>query len=137
MPFIGELEYRKANTDAESFAGRPFYVLTKAFAYQNDKVKKGFILKCPKGFVTDFASIPEWFTFLDPKDPRWQRAAAIHDQACKSARAGIINMKEADAYLYYAMLDCGASKTAAYTFWLWVTAKHKIFNPLREMVVKE
>lgn len=128
MPFIGELEYNKAKGDAESFAGRPFYVLTKAFAYQNDMVKKGFTVKCPKGFVTDFASIPEWFIFLDPKDSRWQRASAIHDQACRSAREGILSMKEADDYLYYAMLECGANKFEAYTFWYWVRAKHLLFG---------
>lgn len=126
MPFIGELKYEKSNKDAESFVGRPFYVLTNVFAYQNDKVKENFILKCPKGFVTDFASIPEWFTFLDPKDPRWQRAAVIHDQACISARKGIISMKEADAYLYYAMLECGASKFISYKFWMWARIKHLI-----------
>lgn len=128
MPFIGELEYRKDNSDAESFAGRPFYVLTRAFAYKNDKVKNGFMIKCPRGFKTDFASIPEWFTFIDPKDPRWQKAAVIHDQACKSAREGIITMKEADDYLYYAMLDCGATKTQAYTFWTWVRGKHLLYK---------
>jgi len=136
MPFIGELEYKKSDSKAESFAGRPFYVLTKAFAYKNDDVKKDFIIKCPKGFTTDFASIPEWITFLDPKDPRWQRAAVIHDQACRSAREGIITMKEADAYLYYAMLDCGASKLQAYTFWAWVSAKHLIFNPIKSIIAE-
>ena len=129
MPFIGELEYVKSDSESESFAGRPFYILTKPFAYQNDKVMKNFILKCPKGFVTDFASIPEYFTFLDPKDPKWQRAAVIHDQACKFSRdTGIITMKEADLYLYYAMLDCGASKLFANIFWIWVRAKHLLYK---------
>jgi len=127
VPFIGELSFKKSKNETESFAGRPFYVLTKPLAYTDDRVREGYIIKCPKGFETDFASIPEYFIFLDPKDPKWQRAAVIHDKACKLVRAtGEISMKEADDYLYYAMIECGSSTFIAWTFWFWVRAKHVV-----------
>jgi hypothetical protein len=125
MPFIGTLKYKKSKKDDESFVGRPFYNLTAPFAYQDDRVKRDYVLTCPKGMETDFASIPEYIFFLDPKDPRWQRAAVIHDQACRLARAGKdINMREADAYLYYAMRECGATTLQSSVFWVWVRANH-------------
>lgn len=131
MAFIGELKYKKSKNDEESFAGRPFYVLSKKFAYENSEVKEDYIVECPKGYTTDFASIPEYFWFLDPKDERWQRAAVIHDRACKIARESNeqeLSMKEADNYLYHAMIECGSGKFAAYTFYLWVRAKHVLYN---------
>lgn len=125
MGFIGELHYTKSTKTTESFAGRPFYNLTEPFGYQNDAVKTDYKVMCPKGFETDFASIPEYFIFFDPKDERWQRAAVIHDRACKLYRdTGELTAKEADDYLYYAMLDCGSGKFYAYTFYLWVRARH-------------
>jgi len=129
MAFIGELKYKKSKDDKESFVGRPFYVLSKKFAYENSEVKEDYIVECPKGYTTDFASIPEYFWFLDPKDERWQRAAVIHDRACNLVReTDDLTMKEADLYLYYSMLECGANKFQAYTFYIWVRAKHVLYN---------
>lgn len=37
-------------------------------------------LVIPKGFVTDFASIPWWARWrYDPTDPRWRAQSVIHD----------------------------------------------------------
>lgn len=127
MPFTGTLSYKKSTKTDESFVGRPFYELTKPLAYHDDRVKDGYVVKCPVGMETDFASIPEYFIFLDPKDPRWQRAAVVHDQACRLARAGKgISMREADAYLYYAMKECGATALQCSVFWSWVRIHHTL-----------
>lgn len=127
MPFSGTLEYEKSDNPNTSFVGRPFYRLTKPLRYWNDKVKPDYVVKCEVGFETDFASIPKGIPLLKAKDPRWQMAAVIHDRACKTVRqSDDLSMKEADLYLYYAMLDCGAGKVLATTFYSWVRAKHII-----------
>lgn len=126
MPFIGELQYKKKDTDDVSFVGLPFYELTAPFAYSNNKVKKNYVVECPIGFETDFASIPKFLFMFRPKDPKWKRASVIHDQACKLAKSKVppITMKEADAYLYHAMKDRGANSMIAFTFWMWVSLRH-------------
>lgn len=127
MPFAGKLEYEKSDNPNTSFVGRQFYRLTMPLWYLNDRVKDGYVVGCPVGFETDFASIPKFIPFLKAKDPRWQKAAVIHDRACKIVReSDELTMKEADLYLYYAMLDCWSGKIMASVFYLWVRAKHII-----------
>jgi hypothetical protein len=123
--FTGILEYQKI-PDKESFVGRPYYVLLSDFSYSNDYVRKNFTVVCEKGFVTDFASIPEWISFLNPKNGDWKSAAVIHDKACVLARNGKISMREADEYLYYAMRDDGSNVFVSVFFWMWARIFHLI-----------
>lgn len=63
MAFIGELKFERMAHLGESFVGRPLYVLTEPIAYRNHLVKDDFIVECEVGFITDFASIPEYLFF--------------------------------------------------------------------------
>jgi hypothetical protein len=124
MPFIGDCVYRRSYKE-ESFVGRPVYILTEPFLYYNDKAKKDYKIICELGFKTDFASIPEWIG-VDPKGTLWRKAAVIHDKACILAREKErpIDMKEADAFFYYAMKECGASLFTRMFFWTIVRINH-------------
>lgn len=124
MPFVGDLVYKKVYRE-ESFVGRPVYQLTEPFMYYTEKVRKDYKVICELGFKTDFASIPEWIR-VDPKGTLWRKAAAIHDKACIVARekGGKINMKEADAFFYYAMKECGTSLFTRMFFWSIVRINH-------------
>jgi hypothetical protein len=119
-PFPLPLILKRAENGKESSFGLPVYVLTAAFLWRS--------LVIPKGFATDLASIPKAFFLLDPDDPKWKRAAVVHDYACRKARDGSWSMKEADLMLYEAMRDCGASKVTAKAFYAWVRGRHLLMG---------
>lgn len=76
----------------------------------------GKLLKVPKGFVTDLASIPRIFwSFDSPFNGKYMSAAILHDYlyACSIAHS----RQEADRILYSAMLAEGSSKWTANKFY--------------------
>jgi hypothetical protein len=77
------------------------------------------MLSCPRGFITDLASIPEAFRnipFIDP-DGLSRRPAAMHDWLY--AWRGI-GKDDADEFLRVALLAEGCTPAAAATFYLGV-----------------
>lgn len=64
----------------------PTYEILEEFAFDIGTRGSAFTVTVPKGFVTDFASIPWplrlWFR---PHDSRWSKAALIHDHVCRSS----------------------------------------------------
>lgn len=129
MPFTGKLIYDRMLDGEESFAGRPLFRLAEEFSYTNDKVKKDFVVRCEKGYVTDFASIPEWIP-MNARGTLWKRSAVIHDKACNLAKIDVLTHREANAYLYYALRDDGATKFTATFFWLAATIFHYLKGDL-------
>ena len=91
---------------------KQLYAVTRAFAYVSDKL--GRTITVPRGFETDFASIPRaaW-NILDPEDPIIAWPSVIHDFLY--SRKGTLpdgfsyTREQADAVLREAMEVCGAS----------------------------
>ena len=129
--FIGKLVFEKVLDHKESFVGRPLYRLSEPFSYQNDKVKLGYVVTCETGYMTDFASIPEWIFFINPKATLWRKAAAIHDKACNEATVGELTYREADSYLYYGMRECDAPLITTWLFWSVCRVNHMIKQLMR------
>ena len=116
MPFTSKLTYKKAEGD--NIWGRPQYELTSSLEYDY----KGYIIiRVPKGFKTDFATIPSWVPFLRPKNGKWAKASVVHDFLCK--REGLPK-RMADKVFYYAMLDDEASVFTAFVLWVCVRINH-------------
>jgi hypothetical protein len=91
------------------FADSHDWVLVEDLTYQIGQ--SGVSIKVPKGFVTDFASIPQplWSIGLSPQG-RYSKAAIIHDylywtQDCTK--------DQADNILMIAMQESGVSSTKA------------------------
>jgi len=88
--------------------------LWKEFTYHIGSKYSSDFIRVPKGFVTDFASVP-WvlWTFL-PSWGRYGKAAVIHDyiyqKHCKIR-------KEADYIFYEAMLVGGTQHWKARIMW--------------------
>lgn len=120
MPFSVPVQYQPTG---ETRNGRPLYVVTRPFSYFCRDYPPIFV---PIGYVTDLASIPVTMFWLKPNNPKWDAAAIVHDKACRLVgRIGTkITQTQADALLYYAMLDLGASKVMAFGFWTWVRNFH-------------
>ena len=121
--FHGQLRtLRLRNTRSPS--GRPCYQLLEPFAWNNEN----YYIECELGFVTDFASIPHFIPWVNPRDGKWRHASVIHDKACILARDGKMTYKDADTILYYAMLDDNASKFSASFFYFWCRTKHLLWG---------
>ena len=90
---------------------KQLYAVTRAFAYVSDKLAR--TVTVPRGFETDFTSIPRaaW-KFLDPEDPIIAWPSVIHDYmySCKGTLPdGFTYIREqADAVLREGMEVCGA-----------------------------
>lgn len=82
------------------FKGSNDFILTGDYAYVIGHTSTAVII--PKGFVTDYASIPPWLRWLFSRQGVYSRAAAVHDylywsRICKKDQADnilMIAMKE-------------------------------------------
>lgn len=77
----------------------------------NGRVTKawGARIEIPKGFVTDFASIPRplWSIVGGPADGKYRKAAVVHDFLYRTG--GVATRYQADQVLLEAMKVCGCS----------------------------
>lgn len=62
----------------EYLDGRQWKVL-ETFVYHVGAEDSGFAIKVPKGFITDFASIPRFFWRVLPPTGKYGKAAVLHD----------------------------------------------------------
>lgn len=116
MSYITELKYEPAS--GTNIWGRPQYKLTSPLEYYSKEYDVKIVV--PKGFKTDFATIPSWIPGLRPKNGKWAKASVVHDYLCKSD----MTKRLADRIFYYAMLDDNASKFTAFVLWTAVRINH-------------
>ncbi len=62
----------------EDLDGTNFRVVTE-FDYHVGDLNSTEVIRVPAGFVTDFASTPQFLWDWFPKEGRWDKAAALHD----------------------------------------------------------
>ena len=104
-----------------AFGDNKFWILVEEMVYVIGSTKERTVV--PKGFVTDFASIPQslWTLGLSPHG-QYSRAAVVHDylywsQGCSRGQADrllVIAMKESsvsgfDEFLVYRGVDIGGA----------------------------
>lgn len=89
--------------------------LLAPLAYWCPRTKQEYVV--PKGFISDFASIPWVFYSLVgvPSDHRWRESSVLHDFLC---RTGIIPRKEADQIWYDSLRYAGLGYWKAQTLYL-------------------
>lgn len=81
--------------------GKQYWQLLEDFYYEIGAEGSGYVIRVPKGFVTDFASIPKWFWWIFPPYGRYNKAAVVHDYLYKK-ESGFSKIV-ADAIFYEAM----------------------------------
>lgn len=91
----------EGNLYLSRFADR-VYFLTKSIAWKPDPGQKYERVDVPKGFVTDFASIPRPFWSLFPPDAEYAYAAVIHDYLYWTQTR---SRAESDEIMKFAMQD--------------------------------
>lgn len=86
-----------------------FAELTSQLEYLDEKIGKTIYV--PKGFRTDFASVPRiWHHIVSPIG-KHSAAAALHDYLY--TKAANFERKEADRIFYEAMISCSVNKITA------------------------
>jgi len=73
----------------------------------------------PKGFKTDFATVPPIFTWLIPTYGLYTKAAILHDYLCKKK---IISRADADGIFRRTMRELGVSFIRRWMMWAAVRA---------------
>lgn len=81
------------------------YILLEDFKYQVGKL----VITVPKGFVTDFASIPKMLWGLLPKHGKYDIASVVHDFLYSEHNLTGINRKLADKIFNYIMKESGVN----------------------------
>lgn len=87
----------------------------------NCELPKG-VVKIPKGFKTDFASIPRFFYSIITPIGKHTLPAILHDYLYANGAKIDISRKEADKIFYNAMLECSVNKCTAWIMWASVRA---------------
>ncbi len=84
--------------------------LVKSFNYHFGSQHSRFIIKVPKEFITDFASVPRFLWGWIPYWGKWGKASVIHDYLYHTHQ---VERSIADAIFYEAMLVEGTNSKVA------------------------
>lgn len=113
MAFLSPLKLVCALGEETYFVDAPFVYQQKIVPLSEYYLVHSMdIITVPKGFSTDFASIPKLFwNILSPESPHIREASVIHDWLY--TQKVIYTRKQADEILRGAMIELGASKLLA------------------------
>ncbi len=90
------------------------WLLTAEFAYDTD-LPEPHTIRVPRGFVTDFASIPRPLWNIFPPTGQYGKAAVIHDYLYRTP--GLASRGNADATLLEAMKALGVGRWTRWTIY--------------------
>mgnify|MGYP006097087075 CR=1 FL=1 len=98
--------------DIEAVSGENVYVLSEALVYVRTS---GFVIVAPKGFETNFASVPKLAKiYIDDNDFTIRSPSVIHDFLySKESKDYRLSRKDADKVLQEAMIGEGMRKSKA------------------------
>lgn len=72
----------------------------------------------PRGFVTDFASVPQALMWLVPSTGAWTLAAVLHDWFCRVAvPAGYVSSRDADGIFRRVLRELGVPWVQRWLMW--------------------
>ena len=128
MPFISSREYSTFKIFRSAKDG--YYAETTSEIIFADE-KKGLKVNVPKGFRTDFASVPKNFQHIISPIGKHAQASVLHDYLyAKNSYASTINAggalkvsrKTADKIFYNAMRESSVNVVTAWIMWAMVRA---------------
>lgn len=112
--------------------GTDDFQLLNAFAYTTLVFGAPKMIQAPKGFITDFASIPRLFRSLIPVNGKHRGAAVIHDYLYRTAAEHDYSRKDCDRVFLEGMLTAKERKWRAWIMYNAVRAGGWIyFNQIR------
>lgn len=105
--------------ELRSVDGRAFTLL-RPFGYRDDAYEEPFVVPAHlETFETDFASVPELFTWLVPRSGDFLPAAVLHDALVSPDRylGPQVPRHEADRIFRTAMICLGTGRVRAWLMW--------------------
>ncbi len=111
MPFLTEALVVRS-------CGPEWWTLDEDLAYRGRTHR--FVV--PAGFVTDFASVPKFATWLIPRYGVYTRAAVLHDYLCQEGHVGRFNRRDADGIFRRCLRELNVSWTRRWLMWAAVRA---------------
>ena len=112
--FLSKLDVEQVEDRREE--GRGTWRLLSPLIYRSDVADDTFVV--PKGFVTDFASVPRIPLVFDWLGDRGNLAAALHDRLY--SKPHMVRRAMADRILLEALIVQGVPRLAALAIWLGV-----------------
>lgn len=103
--------------DVTKVKSKEAYYEIQNFLKQDDY---GLHIEIPKGFDTDFGSVPELFQSIVSPIGLPTKAYVTHDYLCVLSHKGLLKRKTADDVFYGAMIQLGVSKFKAIALWSFV-----------------
>ena len=112
--FLSKLDVEQVEDRREE--GRGTWRLLSPLIYRSDVADDTFVV--PKGFVTDFASVPRIPLAFDWLGDRGNLAATLHDRLY--SKPHMVRRAMADRILLEALIVQGVPRLAALAIWLGV-----------------
>jgi hypothetical protein len=91
------------------------WILRRSYKFYYESALEKIHVKVPKGFITDFATIPRLLYSIFPPVGRYNKAAMMHDYLYDSSCPIKITRKEADLFFLQAMEVLGVEKWVRYS----------------------
>lgn len=113
------------------------FTLLAGFEYRTSSTGAGIQVHVPRGFKTDFASVPRILWAIFPPHGRHGKAAVIHDYLYKLCRVNKFSRAVADSIFLSAMKELGVSWWRRYTMYLavrcagWAVVRQKWDDPMK------
>lgn len=109
-----------------------FDVTSIGFNLENYLVDNN-IIRVPKGFVTDFGSVPKIYQSIISPIGKSTKAYVVHDFLCGRSNQGFIPRALADELFLEAMRILNVSKIERYLVWAWVRLYGIVYKPIADM----
>lgn len=113
----------------ESYVDVRIYRWTKSESDRNEILSPldytssdGTLYTVPKGFRTNFASIPRIFRSIIEPTGKWTNASVLHDYLYENGYKMGVSRKKADKLFYDAMIDSHVANITANIMWFCVRA---------------
>lgn len=106
MPFTTKLRLRKFD-DTEWMVESPLHYRAR---------NQWFVV--PVGFKTDFATVPQFLTWLVPTTGKYTEAAVLHDWLCtRGIELGVVSSRDADGIFRRTMRELGVPPVRRWLMW--------------------
>ncbi len=107
MPFRGDVVVKPIRPRGRRWE------LVEGFSYEGTTD----VFHVPKGFTTDFASVPRVFVWLLPRYGQWTQSAILHDFLWDLARTTGFNKADADGIFNRSMRELGVPFLRRWIMW--------------------
>lgn len=131
--------------------GEDYWYVVIAFTYYLGALGSSKYVRVPIGFITDGTTLPNWLTWLVPKQGKHSQAVVLHDWLCEhyhyiseTVVNGVViceqvrlTRKEIDQIFFEALVVLDVPKWRRFVIQLGVTGYRWVIRPTRPIVTRQ